>query len=95
MATSKLVWVGPPRRLLTVAEVSALTGLSRAAIEGRIKRGTLPATRSGGRPWVSLVSLYQLGLMPGDLAATVADLLDRLEAQAVELGRLRERLGDS
>ena len=43
----------PPRRV-PVAEAAELLGISDGAVRQRIKRGTLPSTREGGRLYVLL-----------------------------------------
>lgn len=82
--------------MVTVAEAVELTGLSRRAIEGRIARLTLPAEKRGGRLFIPLVELYRQGLVPLERGSAegfvIADLLERLERQAEELGRLRSEL---
>jgi hypothetical protein len=86
-------------RVVTVAEAVDLTGLSRRAIEGRIARGTLPAEKRGGRLFIPLVELYRQGLVPLERGSAegfvIADLLERLERQAEEIGRLRAELDRS
>ena len=83
-------------RVVTVAEAIELTGLSRRAIEGRIARRTLPAEKRGGRLFIPLVELYRQGLVPLERGSAegfvIADLLERLERQAEEIGRLRNEL---
>jgi hypothetical protein len=80
-------------REVPVADVMRLTGLSRGAIEARLQRGTIKARKVGGRWRFDLVDLYERGLVVGaTVGATVAELLDRLEAQAEEIGRLRSEL---
>jgi excisionase family DNA binding protein len=79
--------------LLSVEGVAQLTGLSVSAIRGRIERGSIPARRHGGKVRVPLADLYRAGLVGARGSLEVADLLDRLERQAEEIGRLRERLG--
>jgi excisionase family DNA binding protein len=78
--------------MLTVDGVATLTGLSPTAVRRRIDRGSIPAVREGGKVRVPLGELYRTGLVGvrGDL--NVADLLDRLERQSEEIGRLRERV---
>jgi hypothetical protein len=82
--------------MVTVAEAIELTGLSRRAIEGRITRRTLPAEKRGGRLFIPLVELYRQGLVPLERGSAegfvIADLLERLERQAEEIGRLRSEL---
>jgi excisionase family DNA binding protein len=81
-----------PARTVTVAQAAELTGISRTAIEARIGRGTLPATKVGTRVHILLADLYRLNLIRLDPAATVTDLLDRLERQAERIGQLEELL---
>ena len=79
-------------RTLTISEAARATGMSRAAIEARVHRGSLPAEKVGTRLRIPLVALYEQGLMRQPVAATVSELLDRLAAQAEELGRRQERI---
>lgn len=74
---------------MTIAEAAELTGLSRAALEARIRRRTLPAQRIGRRVYLDLVTLYELRLIRLSPGATVSELLERLERQAELIGRLR------
>jgi hypothetical protein len=63
---------------LTVAELSALLGVSKVAVQGRIKRGTLVAEKVSGR--------YQIAKSEADrlLAANVGDnLVDEAKSPAV------------
>lgn len=79
-------------RLLSVPEAARLTGKSQRSIRSRIERGTLPVERRGRTVLVPLVSLYEQGLITMDAAATVSELLDRLEAQAKRIGELEAEL---
>jgi|SRR5215216_1611123 len=44
----------PNQRRATVAEAAVLLGISEGAVRMRVKRGTLPSTREGGRLYVLL-----------------------------------------
>src|SRR5215217_7404295 len=44
----------PNQRRATVAEAAVLLGISECAVRMRVKRGTLPSTREGGRLYVLL-----------------------------------------
>jgi excisionase family DNA binding protein len=92
---------GVPDRIVSIAEASRLTGLPKAAIRGRVDRGELRAIRRGGLRRISVDELAERGLLEGtgsngatddgDVSATV-ELLDRLERQSEEIGRLRMEL---
>ena len=45
---------GANQRRVTVAEAADLLGISEGAVRMRVKRGTLPSTREGGRLYVLL-----------------------------------------
>jgi excisionase family DNA binding protein len=45
---------GPNQQRATVAEAAVLLGISEGAVRMRVKRGTLPSTREGGRLYVLL-----------------------------------------
>ena len=77
-----------PDRIVSIAEAARLTGLSKGMIRARVERGELRAIRRAGLPRISVDELAERGLLdmhPGDL-------LDRLEEQASEIGRLRLEL---
>lgn len=69
----------------------------RRAIEGRIARRTLDAEKRGTRLYVRVRDLRRLKLMRPDAGGrkeyVISELLDRLEMQAQEIGRLRAELG--
>jgi len=87
-------------RVVSIAEASRLTGLPKAAIRGRVERGELRAIRRGGLRRISVDELAELGLLDapgdpdgdGDRADIGTELLDRLQSQAEEIGRLRFEL---
>jgi excisionase family DNA binding protein len=89
-----------PDRIVSIAEASRLTGLPKAVIRSRVERGELRAIRRGGLRRISVDELAERGLL--DAAAVVGassegesvstDLLDRLERQSEEIGRLRFEL---
>ena len=45
---------GANQRRVTVAKAAAVLGISEGAVRMRVKRGTLPSTREGGRLYVLL-----------------------------------------
>lgn len=79
-------------RVVTIDEAVVLTGLSRRAIEGRIARRTLDAEKRGGRLFVKIRDLRRQQLLRSDAGGreeyVISELLDRLEAQARQIGRL-------
>lgn len=79
-------------RLLTVAEAAQATGLTRNALDARIHRGSLPVERHGARVFIRIETLYEQGLLRVEPAATVSDLLDRLERQAERIGQQAETI---
>ena len=79
---------------ISVDEAAARTGLSRRAIEGRIERGTIESRVEGRRRLVSLVSLFERGLIPMSPGETVKELLDRLEEANRRIGELEAKLRD-
>ena len=87
-----------PHRIVSITEAARLTGLSKAAIRTRLEHGELRAVRRGGRRRISVDELAERGLLEnplshGDVGGDPpAELLDRLEGQAEEIGRLRVEL---
>jgi excisionase family DNA binding protein len=82
-----------PERIVSIAEAARLTGLPKEAIRGRVERGELRAIRRGGLRRISVDELAERGLLEGGTAGSdSAELLDRLERQAEEIGRLRFEL---
>jgi excisionase family DNA binding protein len=82
-----------PERIVSITEAARLTGLPKEAIRGRVERGELRAIRRGGLRRISVDELAERGLLGGAAAAAEsAELLDRLERQAEEIGRLRFEL---
>lgn len=83
-------------KLVTIDEAVTITGMSRRALEGRIARGSLPAERRGRRILIDRTELERQRLIPqrpdASKDAVVAELLDRLERQAEEIGELRAKL---
>jgi excisionase family DNA binding protein len=82
-------------RIVSIAEAARLTGLSKAAIRARVDHGELRAIRRGGLRRISVDELAERGLLDanphgGDVPD--GDLLDRLQSQAEEIGRLRVEL---
>lgn len=85
-------------RSLTIAEAADLVGMSKVALRARVERGTVKAFMRGGVRRIAVSELERVGLLTdpdADLGEpvplTIDDVLDRLERQAEELGRLRER----
>lgn len=89
----------------TIAEASALTGLSKRALARRIERGQLPATKEGRLRYVSARDLAAAGLLnpttgerPGwarqrvDPAVVAREIVDTLVRQSVELHDLRRQV---
>jgi excisionase family DNA binding protein len=84
-----------PDRIVTISEAARLTGLPKAALLARVERGELRALRRGGLRRVSVDELAERGLLDGAPAGEATEqreLLDRLERQAEEIGRLRFEL---
>ncbi len=80
-------------RIVSIAEAARLTGLTKAAIRARVDHGELRAIRRGGLRRISVDELAERGLL--DVNAPAGDdgeLLDRLQEQAEEIGRLRAEL---
>lgn len=90
--------MGEDERWVTIEEATVLTGATKTALRARVARGTLRTVLRQGLRYIAVSDLESKGLLqPGeDVGApatplTTDDLLDRLERQAEELGRLRER----
>jgi excisionase family DNA binding protein len=84
-----------PERIVSIAEAARLTGLPKAVIRARVERGELRAIRRGGLLRISVDELAECGLLDtaaGGDEGTRSDLLDRLERQSEEIGRLRFEL---
>jgi excisionase family DNA binding protein len=86
--------------VVTIAEASRLTGLPKDAIRGRVDRGELRAVRRGGLRRISVDELAERGLLEpaavtnlaADVVGNATELIDRVERQAEEIGRLRFEL---
>ena len=82
-------------RIVSIAEAARLTGLTKAGIRARVDRGELRAIRRGGLRRISVDELAECGLLDanghGD-GELDGELLERLESQAEEIGRLRAEL---
>lgn len=89
----------------TIAEASALTGLSKRALARRIERGQLPATKEGRLRYVSVRDLAAAGLLNPttgerpewtrqrvDPAVVAKEIVDTLVRQSVELHDLRHQI---
>ena len=85
---------GVANRIVSIAEAARLTGLTKAGIRARVDHGELRAIRRGGLLRISVDELAERGLLDANPHAGEADgeLLDRLESQAEEIGRLRAEL---
>jgi excisionase family DNA binding protein len=84
-----------PDRIVTISEAARLTGLPKAALLARVERGELRALRRGGLRRISIDELAERGLIDGGPSGDNPErreLLDRLERQAGEIGRLRFEL---
>ena len=68
---------------IDVAEAAALTGLSKAAIRGRIRRGALASEVQDGRHRIPLAELQSQGLVVDPKQH--ANLLERAEALEADL----------
>ena len=82
-------------RIVSIAEAARLTGLSKAAIRARVDHGELRAIRRGGLLRISVDELAERGLLDANAhggGEPDGDLLDRLQSQAEEIGRLRAEL---
>ena len=81
---------------MTIDEAVTLTGMTRRALEGRIARGSLEVERQGRRILIDRRELERQRLIPhrpeASKDAVIAELLDRLEKQAAEIGELRAKL---
>ena len=86
-----------PHRIVSIAEAARLTGLTKASIRIRLDSGELRAVRRGGLRRISVDELAERGLLDTRGNSVMAEappeeLLDRLERQAEEIGRLRVEL---
>jgi excisionase family DNA binding protein len=80
-------------RIVSIAEAARLTGLSKAAIRARVEHGELRAIRRGGLRRISVDELSERGLLEVNAhGGDDSELLDRLQDQAEEIGRLRAEL---
>lgn len=71
-----------------VTQAAELTGLSKATIRGRIRRGALASDVHDGRHRIPLAELQSQGLLVD--AARHASALERAESLEAELGAVRE-----
>ena len=81
MAVSTDRAAAPDSAAIDVAEAAALTGLSKAAIRGRIRRGALASDVQDGRRRIPLAELQGLLVDPQQHAS----LLERAEALEADL----------
>ena len=84
-------------RIVSIAEAARLTGLPKASIRSRVERGELRAIRRAGLRRISVDELAERGLLDAGVAVDQNagpsdELLDRLERQVEEIGRLRIEL---
>jgi excisionase family DNA binding protein len=79
-------------RIVSIAEAARITGLPKDAIRRRVERGELRAIRRGGLRRISVDELAERGLLELASGGDSGDLLDRLERQSEEIGRLRFEL---
>ena len=82
---------------MSITEAARLTGLSKASIRARLDCGELRAVRRGGLRRIAVDELAERGLLDTHLGSPMVEapadeLLDRLERQAEEIGRLRVEL---
>ena len=78
---------------MSITEAARLTGLTKAAIRARVEHGELRAIRRGGLRRISVDELAERGLLEVNLPlGDDPELLDRLQEQAEEIGRLRAEL---
>jgi hypothetical protein len=91
----------------TLAEASRLTGLTSQALARRIERGSLAATKVGGRRYVKLRDLASAGLLDPatrtrprwadarlDSAALARELISELTARGLRIFELERRLDE-
>jgi phage shock protein A len=91
------------KKLLTIAEASEITGLSRRALARRIERGSLSAVRRNGLRYLESRELASAGLLnlqtgrPPDWAggplepeAVARELVQTVIRQTLELAQLQE-----
>jgi chromosome segregation ATPase len=83
MAVSTDRAAAPDSAAIDVAEAAALTGLSKAAIRGRIRRGALASDVQDGRRRIPLAELQRQGLLVDP--EQHANLLERAEALEADL----------
>jgi excisionase family DNA binding protein len=89
----------------TIAEASALTGLSKRALARRIERGQLPATKEGGLRYIDARDLADAGLLNpatgappewarhrADPIAVAKEIVETLVRQSVELHELQRQV---
>lgn len=71
------------RPAVDMAQAAELTGLSKDAIRGRIRRGALASNVHDGRHWIPLAELQRHGLLAEPKRYT--SLLERAESLEAEL----------
>jgi len=74
----------PHERRTTVAEAAEILGISAEAVRGRIRRGTLPVEREGGKVYVLLEGTAE-DRTTADQPRTTGDRPDRTDALIAEL----------
>ena len=75
----------PTNRRTTVAEAAEILGISAEAVRGRIRRGTLPVEREGGRVYVLLDATAHGRTTDGQSRTTAGQPTDRTDALIAEL----------
>ncbi len=75
----------PPNRRTTVAEAAEILGISAEAVRGRIRRGTLPVEREGGRVYVVVERASDARTTADQSRTTAGQPTDRTDALIAEL----------
>jgi hypothetical protein len=82
MAGSSQGRAGSDQATVDVAAAAELTGLSKDAIRGRIRRGALPSDVHNGRHRIALVALQRQGLLvEGGRYRSLLEWVESLEAR--------------
>ncbi len=75
----------PTGRRTTVAEAAEILGISAEAVRGRIRRGTLPVEREGGRVYVLVEKAPDARTTDDQSRTTAGQPTDRTDALIAEL----------
>ncbi len=75
----------PTGRRTTVAEAAEVLGISAEAVRGRIRRGTLPVEREGGRVYVLVERATDARTTADQSRTTAGQPTDRTDALIAEL----------